>query len=221
MTRLPRTFLGVLALLALAPAVTLAQTDTAFADEVLAFATADAREGLPPANAVLFTGSSSIRLWQTLGEDFAGTAVINRGFGGSQIKHLIQYFDRIVRPYAPRRIIVYSATNDISAGRSVDEVMADWATFCGMVRGALPGTSIALISIAPNPARWAQREAQQAFNARAAAYNARQGHDFIDVWTPMLGDDGLPSRDIYVADQLHMNAAGYEMWRGIVGAHLE
>ena len=174
-----------------------------------------------PMHGILFTGSSSIRLWKTLAEDYPDQPVINRGFGGSQISDLIAYFDRVVLPGAPRQIIVYSGTNDINAKESAEQVFADWAMFCGMVEQSLPGTKIALISAAPNPARWEQRETQERFNALAAAFCARQGYDFIDVWTPMMGEDGTPSRDIYVDDKLHMNAAGYALWRGIVGAYLD
>ena len=183
----------------------------------------EAREAATPVpeQGILFTGSSSIRLWKTLAEDFPGQPVINRGFGGSQLSDLIAYFDRLVLPGQPRQIIVYSGTNDINDGESADQVLADWAMLCGMIERELPGTRIALIAVAPNPARWEQREAQQRFNAMAAAFCARNGYDFIDVWTPMLGADGTPSRDIYVADQLHMNAAGYVMWREIVGPYLE
>ena len=174
-----------------------------------------------PAEGILFTGSSSIRRWKTLTSDFPEHPVINRGFGGSQISDLIGYFDRVVLPGSPRKIIVYSGTNDLNAGETAEQVLADWAMLCGMIEKALPGTRIALISTAPNPSRWAQRETQERFNTMAAAFCARQGYDFIDVWTPMLGEDGTPSRDIYVDDKLHMNDAGYALWREIVEPYLD
>ena len=147
--------------------------------------------------------------------------VINRGFGGSELSDLIGYFDRVVKPGAPRMILIYSGTNDLTNHEAPEQVFADLATLCGMISAALPGTRIAYISAAPNPSRWNQREAQQRLNALAAAYCARQGHVFIDVWTPMLGDDGLPSRDIYLADKLHMIAAGYALWTRIIGPYLK
>jgi len=188
-----------------------------------AIAKIEAREAKSPSaeGAILFTGSSSIRLWKTLAEDFADLAVINRGFGGSQISDLIGYFDRVILPGRPRQIVIYSGTNDLNDDESPAQVLADFATLCGMIERALPDTRIALIGAAPNPARWEQREAQTAFNQMAAAYCERMGYDFIDVWTPMLGEDGLPSRDIYVDDQLHMNEAGYAMWREIVDPMLD
>lgn len=169
---------------------------------------------------ILFTGSSSIRMWKTLAQDFPKLPVINRGFGGSQLSDLIGYFDRVVVPGAPRQIVIYSGTNDLNAGETPEQVLADLAMLCGMIERDLPGTAIAYIGAAPNPSRWAQHAAQEKFNAAAAAFCARNGYAFIDVWTPMLGADGLPSRDIYLGDKLHMNAAGYAMWREIVGPYL-
>jgi lysophospholipase L1-like esterase len=89
-----------------------------------------------------------------------------------------------------------------------------------MIRVALPSTRVSLIAAAPNPARWSQRVEQEAFNAMMKAYATRYGHDYIDVWTPMMGEDGTPSRDIYRDDRLHLNEAGYELWRGVVGPFL-
>ena len=202
-----------------AGALMAAEPDTRWDEEIAKFKSADAK-GMPPEHGILFVGSSSIRMWESLAADFPDLPVYNRGFGGSHMKHLVQYFDRIVRPYAPRQIVVYSATNDITDDKPVAEVLADWATFCGMVRANLPDAKVALISVAPNPDRWDKRTEQESFNALAAAYCERNGLVFIDVWSPMLGDDGEPSRDIYLEDQLHMNAAGYDMWQGIVGPYL-
>lgn len=170
---------------------------------------------------ILFTGSSSIRLWKSLAEDFPGVELANRGFGGSQISDLIGYFDRVILPGKPRQIVIYSGTNDLNSGEKPEQVLSDFATLSGMIERELPGTKIALISCAPNPARWEQRQDQLRFNAIAVAFCERMGYDFIDVWTPMMGEDGTPSRDIYVDDQLHMNEAGYAMWRKIVGPFLD
>ena len=173
-----------------------------------------------PAEGILFTGSSSIRLWETLTEDLAGWPVYNRGFGGSQISDLLGYFDRVITPGKPRRVVIYSATNDLTVGKTPERVLRDFQQLAERIQETLPGTKIALVSVAPNPARWEQRHQQVQFNRRAAAWCAEQGHDFIDVWTPMLGEDGTPSREIYVGDRLHMNEAGYALWRELFRAYL-
>lgn len=170
---------------------------------------------------ILFTGSSSIRRWATLAEDYPEVALSNRGFGGSQISDLIAYFDRVILPGKPSQIVIYSGTNDVNAGESPEQVLGDFATLCGMIERELPGTNIAFISAAPNPKRWPQQADYENLNAIVATYCARMGYDFIDVWTPMLGKGGLPSRDIYVEDKLHMNAAGYVMWKAIIAPYLK
>ena len=198
----------------------LVATNLPFAAEINAFADVD-HDTPPPTNAILFVGSSSIRLWKTLAEDFPQHQVINRGFGGSQIIDSVNYADRIVIPYRPKQIVFYAGGNDINAGKSPEEVLLDFQAFVRKVRKALPGVKISYISIAPNPARWSQvgrvREANRLIRT-FASYDGRL--EFIDVFPRMLGRNGQPRPDIFVDDRLHMNAKGYELWKEIVGAHL-
>lgn len=198
-----------------------ALSNTPFEKEILAFETAD-RTNPPPTSAVLFIGSSSIRLWKTLAGDFPRHRVLNRGFGGSQIADSIRYAPRIVLPYRPRLIVLYAGGNDINGGKSPEQVFADYRTFVKTVHAALPETRIAYISIAPNPARWAQVERVRAANALIESHSKMDPRlMFINVFPKMLGPDGMPRPDIFVADRLHMNAEGYKLWTGIVGPFLE
>jgi len=204
------------------PALTRAAIKTnSFEKDILAFEASD-RINPPPKNAILFIGSSSIRMWKTLAKDFPEYRVINRGFGGSQISDSIYFADRIVIPYEPRAIVFYAGGNDINAKKSPDTVFNDFKTFVSAVRGKLPATKIVYISVAPNPARWAQieqiREANQLIRDYAATQN---GLSFIDVHPVMLGEDGQPKPDIYLTDKLHMNEKGYAIWTEVVGRHLK
>ncbi len=189
-------------------------------EEEIAGIAAREEADLPPDGAILFAGSSSIRLWESLAEDYAPRDVINRGFGGSQMSDLIDYFDRIFPPCHPRQVIIYSGGNDLDVGVTADQVAKSFSMLCEMLAEALPEMKIALIGLAPNPERWSQREEQLRLIELTSDYCLRKGHDFIDVWTPMMGEDGLPSRDLYVEDRLHMNAAGYAMWKRIVEPYL-
>src|SRR4028119_636473 len=74
-----------------------------YAKEIAAFEAADAK-AMPAPGGVLFVGSSSIRLWNTLAEDFPDLSVINRGFGGSQIADSTRYAGRIILPYRPKTV---------------------------------------------------------------------------------------------------------------------
>jgi lysophospholipase L1-like esterase len=194
--------------------------DRPFAKEIQAFADRD-RTNPPPKGAILFIGSSSIRLWKTLAEDFPNHKVINRGFGGSQIIDSVNYADRIALPYRPKHIIMYAGGNDINDGKTPEQVFADFKAFAARIRAKLPTTRISYISIAPNPKRWAQVERIRAANAMIEEYTRRDPLlSFINVFPAMLGPDGNPKPDIYVEDRLHMNANGYAIWREIVGPWL-
>ena len=192
-----------------------------FEKEILAFEAADATNP-PPPGAVLFIGSSSIRLWKTLAADFPNQRVLNRGFGGSQIIDSVRYAKRVVIPYKPRLIILYAGGNDINAGKTPEQVFTDYQRFVTRVRADLPETRIAYVSIAPNPARWAQVDRVRAANSLIEAHTRTDARlAFIDVFPKMLGANGEPLPDIYVADRLHMNPKGYEIWRGLVGPVLD
>src|SRR5436190_8670970 len=125
--------------------------------EILALEAND-RTNPPPKAPVVFVGSSSIRLWKTLAQDFPKHHVLNRGFGGSEISDSVQYADRIVIPYRPRLVVMYAGGNDIHNGKTPETVFHDFQAFVAKVHAAAPSARIAYISIAPNPARWSEVE---------------------------------------------------------------
>ena len=188
--------------------------------EIAAFEAHDA-EDPPEKGGIVFVGSSSIKNWTTLSEDFPQHRVLNRGFGGSEIADSVHFADRIVIPYAPRTVVLYAGGNDINKGKSPEVVFADLRAFFEKVRAALPEAEIAVISVAGNPKRWSQVEQVKAFNTLAEAFlKERPRAHFINVFPKMLGANGLPLPNIFVEDQLHMNAEGYALWRDIVGPYL-
>lgn len=188
--------------------------------EIAAFEAGDRLD--PPApGGIVFVGSSSIRLWSTLAEDFPHHRVLNRGFGGSQIADSVRYADRIVIPYAPRMVVLYAGGNDINKGKTPEQVFADFRAFFSKIRTALPEADIACISIAGNPKRWEQVEQVKELNGAISGFLKEQPRaHFIDVFPRMLGADGLPLPHIFREDRLHMNAEGYRIWRDAVGPYL-
>jgi lysophospholipase L1-like esterase len=174
----------------------------------------------PPRHGVLFIGSSSIRLWETLAADFPGVPVINRGFGGSELRDSTFYAGRIVIPYAPRQIVMYAGENDLQSGRTPRQVASDFRAFVQRVRRDLPKVRISYISNKPSPSRVALLQEQRQANALIREEAARLHVDFIDVFTPMLDADGQPRGELFVEDRLHMNRTGYELWRRIVAPYL-
>ena len=132
------------------------QQPAPFENEIKAFEQSD-KTNPPPKDAVLFVGSSSIRLWKTLEQDMPGMKVINRGFGGSQVEHSVRYADRIVLPYRPKLIVFYAGDNDIAAGKTPNRVLEDFKAFVAKVKTALPNTKILYVSIRPSVARCPMR----------------------------------------------------------------
>ena len=192
----------------------------AWEQDMQAFAAQDATSP-PPKGALLFIGSSSIRLWDTLASDFPGTSVINRGFGGSEIRDSTWYAGRIVVPYAPRQIVLYAGDNDLASGRSPVQVGDDFRAFVQRVRRDLPKVKIAYISNKPSPSRANLLDLQRQANALVKADAARLEVEFIDVFTPMLDAQGQPRGELFLQDRLHMNAAGYEVWKQVIRPYLD
>jgi lysophospholipase L1-like esterase len=205
---------------AAAPAAAPATNSAPWEKEIKAFEAADAAS-MPAPGGIVFIGSSSIRLWKTLAQDFPDAPVLNRGFGGSQVPDSTAFIPRIVTPYKPRLVVMYAGGNDINAGATPEQVAASVRTFVDAVRKTLPSTRIAYISIAGNPARWAQVDRVRKANQLIEAYTkATPNMAFIDVFTPMLGADGLPRPEIFVEDRLHMNDNGYRIWTRVVEPYL-
>lgn len=184
--------------------------------EINAFEASD-KTNPPPRGAILFVGSSSIRLWKNLAAAFSEHRVINRGFGGSQIDDSISLADRIILPYQPKLIVLYAGDNDIANGKSPDQVFADFQTFVRKIHRARPKTRIAFISIKPSPSRWHLADKQKAANQLIKALCEKEKQlSYIDVFTPMLGANGEPRPELFVEDKLHLNAKGYELWESVI-----
>ena len=176
----------------------------------------------PKAGSILFTGSSSIRMWKTLKEDFAFTDVINRGFGGSQISDLIYFVNRIVIPYHPRHIVVYSGDNDIASGKTSEMVFNDYHKFVKMVRDSLPDTPITYIAIKPSIARWKLSEKMLEANRLIEKFSGTDPKlNFVDIFAPMIGENGNPKSELFIKDGLHLNREGYKLWRKLVMPYIK
>ncbi len=175
----------------------------------------------PPKGSIVFVGSSSIRMWKTLPEDFRELPVVNRGFGGSQMIDSIQFADRIVLPYQPRQVVVYAGDNDLAAGKKPEEVAQDYQAFVQKIRAILPETIITYISVKPSPSRWRLRDSVREVNRRIAHLTEGDRRlQFVDVFTPMLGPNGEPRPELFLKDQLHMNRQGYELWTAALRPYL-
>lgn len=196
------------------------QNTNQFESEIEAFEKADAQQ-MPPENAILFVGSSSIRMWHSLGSDFPDKEVINRGFGGSQFSDLLFYMDRIVIPYEPRQIFVYEGDNDVYADLTPETILDDFKLFVSRVKDELPQTEVLFISIKPSPSRKNVFSEMKEANKLIKNYaESTPDVTYVDVFKPMLTESGDIRSDIFLGDNLHLNEKGYEIWKETILPYL-
>jgi len=182
-----------------------------FEDEIRIFELIDHFEPQTE-KSILFTGSSTIRKWGSIGDDLPGLNIINRGFGGSSMKDLNHYSERIVFPYKPSSIFVYEGDNDIAGGTSPEEFIDDCIKFIRACDQHLPETEIYFMSIKPSPARWQNwKEMQKANNMLAELVGQYENVHFIDISRILLNENGSPKKNIFETDRLHLNKKGYEL----------
>lgn len=180
--------------------------------DIQAFEASD-KNNPPPAHAVLFIGSSSIRMWTSLASDFPGYRVINRGFGGSDLDDSTAFADRIVKPYHPVAIVLYAGDNDLQGGDTPAQVRDDFAAFVAKVRQDQPEVPIAFISIKPSVARENLLAQIAEANKLVRDWSMQQkGVAFLDVAPAMLDKNGQPRPELFKEDGLHMKPSGYALW---------
>lgn len=187
---------------------------------IAAFEEAD-RANPPQEGAVLFVGSSTIVGWD-LARDFPGLEALNRGFGGSVYSDVLQYVDRVVLPYRPKTVVLYSGDNDIAVGKSPEEAFADFEALVKRIHEELPETRILVLSIKPSKARWEMWDRMRQVNERLKAYADEHEHvTYVDIAAALVDDKGEPRPEFYQEDGLHLSAKGYEVCSELVRPLLE
>ncbi|HEY0868590.1 MAG TPA: GDSL-type esterase/lipase family protein, partial [Fimbriimonas sp.] len=169
-----------------------------FAEDVARFAELD-RANPPAQGQVLFIGSSSFTMWEDVQARFPGVPLLNRAFGGSQLPHLIQHLDRIVTPYAPRKVVVYCGENDLAGDPSLPayKVAERFEALHGLIRDRLPSVPIVYVSMKPSPSRYHLRAKFIAGNRWIREFcDSQKDTSFVDVWPLMLGSDNFPREEL-------------------------
>lgn len=190
---------------------------TIFEDAIIQFEQADSIE-FPPSNAIIVFGSSSIRGWhKTIRTDLAPLTIIPRGFGGSNMNDALYYLDRIVLPYEPRAVVIYEGDNDIAQGIPPRKIVSTFSKFIKLIHNELPECRIYFLSIKPSISRWHLWEEMKRMNELIEKECSKNPQlIYVDVASPMLNENGMPKKEIFSDDDLHMNIKGYEIWTNIL-----
>ncbi|MGC4039498.1 MAG: GDSL-type esterase/lipase family protein [Flavobacterium sp.] len=184
-----------------------------FWDEIKAFRMQDSINK-PKDGMILFIGSSSFRLWKTAKEDLHNPTILNRAFGGATLPDVINYQNDVVLKYKPKKIFIYCGENDIASSDKVSpEMVFDrFKTLYGNIRKQFPKTPVVFVSLKPCILRWSMKDRMIKANQLIEGYISKQKHTtFINIWDKML-ENGEPKKDIFMEDNLHMNAKGYAIW---------
>jgi len=199
-----------------------AQEQPPFYNEIQQFKKQDSAN-FPPAHAILFVGSSSFTKWQDVQSYFPAETIINRGFGGSELRDLIRYANDIIVPYHPKQIVIYAGENDLAYSDTVtaQTVFSRVVILFNMIRSSLPRVPIIYLSLKPSPSRQSLMPKMEAANTQIRDFlSSKKDAVFIDVYHNMLDREGRPLPGIYLEDNLHMNARGYAIWQKAIEPYL-
>ncbi len=195
-----------------------APVEAPFAKDIAAFQAAD-RKSPPKPGQILLIGSSSFTRWTDVGSYFPDRHILNRAFGGSTLVDVIRYVDQVVTPYRPSQVVIYCGENDLAGDTKLPayKVTERFVTLFKLIRNRYPKVPVAYVSMKPSVSRWSLRAKFTAGNRWIAEYLAGQpATAYIDVWPVMLNARGLPKPEIFVGDNLHMNAQGYALWKPVL-----
>ncbi|MGB0370254.1 MAG: GDSL-type esterase/lipase family protein [Opitutales bacterium] len=168
---------------------------------------------------VVFYGSSSIRLWDSLESEFPGYHVLNMGFGGSTLAGCGWFFDRMLGDVQPKALVLYAGDNDLGDGRHPEEIYLFFEAIHGYVRAYLPDMPFTFISVKPSPVRMHLVPKMKMLNEWVAQSLEPTPHEtFVDVFNPMM-NCGQNLQTLYTDDGLHMNSKGYDIWKSVLMEH--
>jgi len=175
-------------------------------------------------NTLLVTGSSSVRLWDSIHIDLAPYQVMQRGYGGAKLSDYNLYADRIIKPHQFKAIVVFVA-NDIHGGdddRTPRQMFQLYQTLIQKIRNRNPETPVFWIETTPTPSRWYVYPKALKANELIREWS-RESEDlhFISTFDAYMTPEFLPDSSYFREDMLHLNRKGYKQWAEIILSSLE
>nr|WP_298790802.1 GDSL-type esterase/lipase family protein [uncultured Allomuricauda sp.] len=165
---------------------------------------------------IVFTGSSSVRMWEDLQERFPSKQILNTGFGGSQSVDLERFLDELILNYSPKQVFIYEGDNDISSKRKPKAIEGTIHNIVEELQRRRPEMEIVLISAKPSISRWHLKRKYKRLNKKLSKLAAEMKNvRYADVWSIMLNKRKLKTH-LFIEDGLHMNRQGYDLWYAVL-----
>ena len=172
-------------------------------------------------NNIVFTGSSSIRIWKNLPEIFGNSRIVNTGFGGSKASDLLYFINELVIDFNPTKVIIYEGDNDISSGHKINFIIKNIKSIIKKIEEKNKNAQIILISAKPSIMRWDLRKKYIQLNRKYKNLALKRNNiHYADTWSEMV-DSGELKTDIFIEDGLHLNEKGYKIWEEVLRPILE
>lgn len=165
---------------------------------------------------IVFTGSSSIRIWKNLESVFPNHQIVNSGFGGSQASDLLAFSEELILRFNPYKVFIYEGDNDISVSKKPKDIINTIEAIIKKIKTKNNTVQIVLIAAKPSITRWHLKSNYKRLNRKLKRLGKKNNLiQFADVWKPMLQGRKL-KQDIFKEDGLHMNAKGYDIWYSVI-----
>ncbi len=168
---------------------------------------------------IVFVGDSITEGWHTLEQDFAGLSlkVVNRGIGGDTTPNLLYRLQEDVLDLHPRAMVVMIGTNDLGEHTPPADIAGNLRVLHQRVRVAYPKIPIAWCLVMPRKGDDTYPERIRELNALVVQLAASDPLvTLCDTFTPLALPDGSSKPEDFVPDRLHLNPAGYSVWRSVL-----
>ncbi|WP_435654726.1 GDSL-type esterase/lipase family protein [Cellulophaga baltica] len=205
----------------LVPLFCMAQPNAYFKDEVTAISKKYDSLWDSSRETIVFTGSSSVRMWKTLDQDFPNHQVLNTGFGGSQTIDLLGYTKELIFTYRPKKVFIYEGDNDISSKKRSKEILQTFSELIETIKVNDSTTKVVIISPKPSISRWKYKGKYKRLNRKLKRFCEENDNlEFANVWDIMLERKKL-KKDLFISDGLHMNEKGYQLWHSVIKDYID
>jgi lysophospholipase L1-like esterase len=177
-----------------------------------------------PEDAILFIGSSSIRLWDNIAQDMSPYTPIRRGYGGARFSDLVVFAKRLITPHQYQALVVFVG-NDVTGkpdDPTAEQVQRLAQYICRVSRAHQPDAPVFLIEVTPTESRFEHWTKICAVNAKLRELALTQpGIHFIATAEHYMDESKQPLKKYFREDRLHQNEAGYAVWSELIKQKLD